>query len=156
MKKKHKWLVLILLFAIIGMGGCGTEEDSDDEQLPTIIDYLDDAPFIEFKHVTVAKTQQLVQGKWRVYLQLGGGINWRQEFNGNYYQEFIGVNTLRTTNPESTRDTKILKWRRIDRGCEIVTDNNTIVLEQLSNDTLTYSVGEYGINTAYIYTVKEK
>jgi hypothetical protein len=156
MKTKQKWIVLSFLFALIGIGGC--DKDSADEQLPPIIDYPDDATFIEFNHVRVEKAQQLVQGKWRVYLSCGGFAGC-QYLTGNYYQEFMGVNTLRITNPESTNEFYIDQWKITNHGCEVIYNNNSssFVLEALRNDTLSCSNGLYGTNMSISFqAVKEK
>jgi hypothetical protein len=122
------------------MGGCGTEEDSDDGQLPPIIDYLDDAPFIEFKHVTVEKAQQLVQGKWRVYRILNNLGFWNIPSDAVYEIAFVGSKTYRVTTNDGIHEYVIEKWNREKSGCELFfTENKNRagrILENLTNDTL--------------------
>jgi hypothetical protein len=64
MKTKHKLIVLILLFAIIGMGGCGEEEVQSNEDLPEwLLVKINEIEFLHSKDISIVKVK-IFQGEW--------------------------------------------------------------------------------------------
>jgi len=124
---------------MIGAGGCGKD---NDEQLPPIIDYPVDAPLIEFKHVTVEKAQQLVQGKWRVYRTLTNLGFWNTPSGAVFEIDFVDSKTYRVTSNAEINEWVIEKWKRGENGCELFfkdSQNSAArILVDITNDTIVH------------------
>jgi hypothetical protein len=142
MRTKQKWIVLIFLFALIGIRGC--DKDNADEQLP---------PIIELKDVTKKQVQQLLQGKWKVFKACGGIAGTCEDITGSY-REFIGTNKIRFTVDDRIFDEKITKWELTVYGWIAHLNNEDASIfrttyTNIVNDTLYFS--DFTISDSYTW-----